>query len=95
MGTPNWSQDVDVAGNSKVNSTNIMFAPTIIEDEFHIYTPGGDATLVDIYTTSGVWVRHFDNECTYNVSDLAKGNYVVVVNGIDGKHILTQLIIKK
>lgn len=74
---------------------NIVFTPTMIEDEFHIYTPGGDVTLVDIYTVSGVLVRHFDNECTYNVSDLAKGNYVVVVNGIDGKHILTQLIVKK
>lgn len=74
---------------------NIVLAPTMIEDEFHIYTPEGDATLIDIYTMNGVLVRHFDNDCTYNISDLQSGNYVVIVSGIDGKRILTQLIVKK
>ena len=79
---------------------NILFkdcvlTPTLIENEFHIETSTGEATIVDIYTPNGVLRKHFEDECTYNVSDLAKGNYIVVVSGLDGKRILTQLIIKK
>ncbi len=79
---------------------NILFkdcvlTPTLIENEFHIETSTGEATIVDIYTSTGVLCKHFEDECTYNVSDLAKGNYIVVVSGLDGKRILTQLIIKK
>lgn len=79
---------------------NILFkdcvlTPTLIENEFHIVTSTGEATIVDIYTPTGVLCKHFEDECTYNVSDLAKGNYIVVVSGLDGKRILTQLIIKK
>lgn len=79
---------------------NILFkdcvlTPTLIENEFHIETSTGEATIVDIYTPTGVLCKHFEDECTYNVSDLAKGNYIVVVSGLDGKRILTQLIIKK
>ncbi|MDO4523911.1 MAG: cellulase family glycosylhydrolase [Bacteroidales bacterium] len=79
---------------------NILFkdcvlTPTLIENEFHIVTSTGEATIVDIYTPTGVLCKHFEDECTYNVSDLAKGNYIVVVSGLDGKRILTQLIIKR
>ncbi|MEE1261101.1 MAG: cellulase family glycosylhydrolase [Paludibacteraceae bacterium] len=79
---------------------NILFkdcvlTPTLIENEFHIETSTGEATIVDIYTSTGVLCKHFEDECTYNVSDLAKGNYIVVVSGLDGKRILTQLIIKR
>ena len=79
---------------------NILFkdcvlTPTLIENEFHIETSTGEETIVDIYTPNGVHCKHIEKECTYNVSDLAKGNYIVVVSGLDGKRILTQLIIKK
>jgi hypothetical protein len=79
---------------------NILFkdcvlTPTVISDEFHIVTSTGEETIVDIYTPNGVHCKHIEKECTYNVSDLAKGNYIVVVSGLDGNRILTQLIIKK
>ncbi|MBQ0156285.1 MAG: cellulase family glycosylhydrolase, partial [Bacteroidales bacterium] len=72
-----------------------IYAPTVIEDEFHIVTTTGEGVVVDIYTVSGIHVKHFLDECTYNVSDLAKGNYVVVVSRSNGQRILSQLIIKK
>ncbi len=79
---------------------NILFkdcvlTPTVINNEFHIVTSTGEETIVDIYTPNGVHCKHIEKECTYDVSDLAKGNYIVVVSGLDGNRILTQLIIKK
>ncbi len=79
---------------------NILFkdcvlTPTVISNEFHIVTSTGEETIVDIYTPNGVHCKHIEKECTYDVSDLAKGNYIVVVSGLDGNRILTQLIIKK
>lgn len=79
---------------------NILFkdcvlTPTLIENEFHIETSTGEETIVDIYTPNGVHCKHIEKECTYDVSDLAKGNYIVVVSGLDGNRILTQLIIKR
>ena len=79
---------------------NILFkdcvlTPTVINNEFHIVTSTGEETIVDIYTPNGVLCKHIEKECTYDVSDLAKGNYIVVVSGLDGNRILTQLIIKK
>ncbi len=70
-------------------------APTVIEDEFHITTSTGEGVIVDIYTVTGINVKHFGDECTYNVSDLARGNYIVVVSRSNGQRILSQLIIKK
>lgn len=83
--------------NSSVKDVESMdiYAPTVIEDEFHIQTSTGEGVIVDIYTVSGIHVKHFNDECTYNVSDLAKGNYIVVVSTSEGKRILNQLIIKK
>ncbi|MCQ2188501.1 MAG: RICIN domain-containing protein, partial [Paludibacteraceae bacterium] len=86
--TPNPASVDDIA------STDI-YAPTLIEDEFHIVTNTGEGVIVDIYTVSGVLVKHFLDECTYNVSDLAKGNYIVVVSRSNGQRILSQVIIKK
>ena len=79
---------------------NILFkdcvlTPTVINNEFHIVTSTGEETIVDIYTPNGIHCKHIEKECTYDVSDLAKGNYIVVVSGLDGNRILTQLIIKK
>lgn len=79
---------------------NILFkdcvlTPTVINNEFHIVTSTGEETIVDIYTPNGVHCKHIEKECTYDVSDLAKGNYIVVVSGLDGNRILTQLIIKR
>ena len=79
---------------------NILFkdcvlTPTVINNEFHIVTSTGEETIVDIYTPNGVHCKHIEKECTYDVSDLAKGNYIVVVSGLDGNRILTQLIFKK
>ena len=74
---------------------NCVLTPTLIENEFHFETSTGEETIVDIYTPNGVHCKHIEKECTYDVSDLAKGNYIVVVSGLDGNRILTQLIIKK
>jgi len=82
-------------GVNDVLFENIILAPTLVENDFHIQTSTGEGVIVDIYTPSGILIKHFTDECTYNISDLAKSSYVVVVSTSEGKKILTQLIIKK
>lgn len=84
--------------NTYVASTTVeqlILYPTIIEEEFSIVGPAQDKLSVSILTLTGDLCKHFDAQSNYNISELTKGSYIVVVNGADGKQLFSKMIVKK
>lgn len=84
--------------NTYVASTtidNLMLYPTIIEEEFSIVGPALENISVSVLNLTGNIRKTFDAQSNYNIADLAKGSYIVVVNDQDGKILFTKMIVKK
>lgn len=85
------------AGTNDISLKNLYIYPNPVNEDFSIVYPEGkfnSANLkIKISDLSGKTVKDFNSQEQYNVSDLAKGIYVV--EATDGKQTMSGRIIKK
>ncbi|MCQ2234531.1 MAG: cellulase family glycosylhydrolase [Paludibacteraceae bacterium] len=79
-----------------VPSAYFAVIPSAVEDVFVVGTVNYDEQfVVDVYAPNGGLRKHFESDEVFNVGDLAKGPYLVVVSDLDGKRLYSQVVIKK
>ena len=90
---------VETLGNDEFNTTTITLYPNPAKDSFTISNTGAESiTQITIYEVSGKKVfgqtKSFDNITTINVSDFAKGIYLVELISENKSRLIKKLVIR-
>ena len=90
---------VETLGNNEFNTTTIGLYPNPAKDSFTISNTGAESiTQISIYEVSGKMVysqtKSFDNITTIDVSDFAKGIYLVEIVSENKVKLTKKLVIK-
>jgi len=90
---------VETLGNDEFNTTTITLYPNPAKDSFTISNTGAESiTQITIYEVSGKKVfgqtKSFDTLTTINVSDFAKGIYLVELISENKSRLIKKLVIR-